>query len=210
MRCLPCGDRLQHAVDGVVLVVARLPRAAAGPRRARRRSGRARRSASAKVAAQSSSGVGIARDVALRAGLHVDAVDAEAVGGVGEARLQLARRSPWPAPTPSVAALVPRLGLDHRQLVVAVDQHVVGDVSGLPRRPRPSMRPGVIGTRAGPGCRRPRPSRPPAARGRCSSARVSASFIGRLFDARRSRSARRRRLFAGATCFSRQRVHFCS
>ena len=40
------GDRLQRVLDGVVLVVARLPGAAASPRTARRRSGRAIRSAS--------------------------------------------------------------------------------------------------------------------------------------------------------------------
>ena len=95
------------------------------PRTARRRSGRARRSASAKVRSQSSSGVGIARHLAFRAGLHVDAVDALAVGGVGEADGQLAGivlrlRHAFGQ------RLVPRLGLDHGQLVVAIDQHVVG------------------------------------------------------------------------------------
>ena len=52
------GDGFQRVLDGVVLVVARLPGAARAPRTARRRSGRAMRSAVAKTLAQSSSGVG--------------------------------------------------------------------------------------------------------------------------------------------------------
>jgi hypothetical protein len=72
--------------------------------------------------------------------VHVDAVDALPVGGVGEAHRQLAGvvlglRHAFGQ------RLVPGLGLDHRQLGVAVLQHVVG-VSALPRLPWPSMRPG--------------------------------------------------------------------
>ena len=68
---------------------------------------------------------GIARQLAFLAGLHVDAVDALAVGGIGEADGQLAG---------VVLGLrhafgqffVPRLGLDDGQLGVAIVQHVIG------------------------------------------------------------------------------------
>ena len=120
------GDRLQRVLDGVVLVVARLPGAASllernggeavapfvrrrehlGPEFVRRR---------------------IALDIALRAGLHVDLVDAPAVGGIGEARLQLFGIG-LGLPDAFGVALVARLGLDHRQLVIAEGEDVVGDL----------------------------------------------------------------------------------
>ena len=67
----------------------------------------------------------IARQFAFRALLHVDAVDALAVGGVGEADGELAG---------VVLGLrhafgqrfIPRLGLDDGELGVAIDQHVIG------------------------------------------------------------------------------------
>ena len=60
----------------------------------------------------------IALDIALRAGLHVDLVDAPAIGGIGKARLQLLGIG-LGLPNAFGVALVARLGLDHRQLVIA-------------------------------------------------------------------------------------------
>ena len=77
---------------------------------------------------------------AFRPGLHVDLVDAQAVGGIGEARLQLVGIV-FRLPDAFGQRLVPRLGLDHRQLVVAIDQHIVGDL-GFAAPARASMRPG--------------------------------------------------------------------
>ena len=68
---------------------------------------------------------GVARQFAFLAGLHVDAVDALAVGGIGVADGQF----------PGVIFrlryafgqfFIPRLGLDDGQLGVAIDQNVVG------------------------------------------------------------------------------------
>ena len=125
MRCRFSGDGLHHPLDGDVLVVA------AGVRAAlvlERHGGEA-------VAPGVRFGEGhrpefvrrgVARHLAFLAGLHVDAVDALAVGGIGEAHGHLARvvlglRHAFGQ------RLVPRLGLVHGQLVVAIDQHVVGD-----------------------------------------------------------------------------------
>ena len=72
---------------------------------------------------------GILGDVPFRAGRHVDLVDAETVGGKGEARLQLFGVFLGLADAFGVGE-VSALGLDHRQLVVAVGQHIVGDVLG--------------------------------------------------------------------------------
>ena len=81
--------------------------------------------ASAKVSVPEFVRRGVARQLAFRAGLHVDAVDALAVGGVGEADGQLAGVVLGLADAFG-QRLVPRLGLDDRELAVAVDQHVVG------------------------------------------------------------------------------------
>jgi hypothetical protein len=59
-------------------------------------------------------------------GLHVDAVDALPVAGVGEADRQLAGVVLGLADALG-QRLVPGLGFDHGQLGVAVFQHVVGD-----------------------------------------------------------------------------------
>ena len=110
------GDGLQHALDGDVLVVAALEIAALvleghggeavapGVR-------------SAKVQVPEFVRRRVARHLAFRAALHVDAVDALAVGGVGEADGQLAG---------IVLGLrhafgqrfIPRLGLDDGQFVL--------------------------------------------------------------------------------------------
>ena len=120
------GDRLQRVLDGVVLIVAGLPGAAAlverdrseavapfvrrledlGPKLVRRR---------------------VALDVSLLAGRHVDPVDAPSVGGVGEERLELCGVGLGLADAFGVA-LVARLGLDHRELVIAEGEDVVGDL----------------------------------------------------------------------------------
>ena len=118
------GDRFQRVLDGIVLIVPRLPSAAAllerhggetvapsvrrlehlGPQLVRRR---------------------IVLDIALLPGLHVDAIDTPAIGGEGKARLQflgigLGLRHALGR------ALVLGLGLDHRQLVVAEGENIVG------------------------------------------------------------------------------------
>ena len=139
-------DRLQHVVDGVVLVVADLPLAAAGLRRERRRSGRARRSASAKTRAPQLVGRRVRVDVAFGAGLHVDAVDAHAVGGVGEPGLEFFGVAFGLAEAFGVGR-VAFFGLDDGQLLAAVDQDVVGDVAAWRAGPRLASRPSVICSR---------------------------------------------------------------
>ena len=84
---------------------------------------------SAKTRFQSSSGVGYWRDVLLRAGRHVDLIDADAIGGIGEAGLQLLGVFLRLADAFGIGQ-IPPLGLDHGELVVAVGQHIVGDVLG--------------------------------------------------------------------------------
>ena len=75
--------------------------------------------------------MGYCGDILLRAGRHVDLIDADAIGGVGEAGLQLLGVFLGLADALGIGQ-VPPLGLDHRELVVAVGQHVVGDVLGGP------------------------------------------------------------------------------
>ena len=118
------GDGLQHALDGDVLVVAALEIAALV---LERHGGEA-------VAPGVRLGKGqvpefvrrrVAGHLALGPLLHVDAVDALAVGGVGEADGELAGvvlrlRHAFGQ------RFVPRLGLDDGQLGVAIDQHVIG------------------------------------------------------------------------------------
>jgi hypothetical protein len=70
-------------------------------------------------------------DVHLRAGRHIDLIDAGAIGGVGEAGLQLLGIFLGLADALGIGQ-VPPLGLDDRELVVAVRQHIVGDVLGGP------------------------------------------------------------------------------
>ena len=69
---------------------------------------------------------GVLRDLALSAGFHVNAVDALAVGGVGEPDRQLAGIVLGLAYALR-DLLIPSLGLDHSQLGIAVFQHVIGD-----------------------------------------------------------------------------------
>jgi len=75
---------------------------------------------------------GVGRQLAFLAGLHVDAVDALAVGGVGESNSHL-RGVVLRLGDALGQRLVPRLGLVHGELAVAIDQHVVGVVR--PRAP---------------------------------------------------------------------------
>lgn len=65
-------------------------------------------------------------DVALLGRLHIDRVDALAVGGVSEAEGELGVG--FGLADALREFLVPRLRLDDRELGVAIDQHVVGDV----------------------------------------------------------------------------------
>ena len=71
----------------------------------------------------------VLRDVLLRAGLHIDLIDAVAIGGIGEARLQFLGVFLGLSDAFSVGQ-VPPLGLDHGELVVAVSQHIVGNILG--------------------------------------------------------------------------------
>ena len=118
------GDGLHHLLDGDVLVVA------AGMRTAfvlERHGGEA---VAPLVRLGKSHGPefirrGVGGDFTFLARLHVDGVDAMAIGGVGEAHCHLAGiilglRHAFRQ------RLVPRLGFVHGQLVVAIDQHVIG------------------------------------------------------------------------------------
>ena len=124
MRCLLVGDRLHDALDGDVLVVARRVRAALVLE------GHGGEAVAPGVLLGEGErpelvGRGIGRQLALRAGVHVDAVDALAVGRVGEAHGHLAGVVLGLGDALG-ERLVPRLGLDHGQLAVAVDEDVVG------------------------------------------------------------------------------------
>ena len=66
----------------------------------------------------------IGLDIALGAGLHVDLIDAPAVGRKGEARLQ-APRVVLGLPDALGVLGVAALGLDHRELAVAEGQNIV-------------------------------------------------------------------------------------
>ncbi len=131
----PSADGLEHAGNGDLLVVAPLPGTALvlerdggktfTPRHATPRRGG--RLGLREGLRPERLGAGEARHVALGAGGLVDAVDGLPVGAVGEAHRQLcgvalglrdALRM-W---------LRPGLGLHHRELGVAVDQRVVGDL----------------------------------------------------------------------------------
>ena len=104
------------------------------PRTARRRSGRARRSARRRSASQSSSGVGIARRHRLPRRSPCRCRRCPGRWWSRRSGCPASRRSPWPGRRPRCPA-GPALGLDHRQLVVAVGQHVVGDLRlGAPAR----------------------------------------------------------------------------
>ena len=176
---LSVGDRFQHPIDGDFLIVADLANSRPCLRRAWRRSGRARRSGLGKGQVPEFIGRRVARQLAFGALLHVDAVDALAVGGVGEADGQLARvvlrlrhafgqrlhPTPWPRRRPAWCCDRPA----HNRRV-----------SGLPRRPWPSMRPSVIGYSRR--MRLPSTTPQPAASsaGSICSALVSASFMASL------------------------------
>ena len=122
------GDGFERVLDGVVLVIARLPRPA--------------------LVLEGDGGEAVApcvllgedeipevfrawvlRNVLLRARLHIDLIDAVAIGGIGEARLQLLGVFLRLSHAFGVRQ-VPPLGLDHGKLVVAVGQHIIGDVLG--------------------------------------------------------------------------------
>jgi type I restriction enzyme, R subunit len=70
-----------------------------------------------------------------RAGLHVDLIDAGAVGRIGEAGLQLARIVFCLADALGIGKSAP-LGLDDSQFRIAIDENVVGDFRLRARRPR--------------------------------------------------------------------------
>ena len=125
MRVLVGGDRLHDPLDGDVLVVAARVRAALV---FEGHGGEAVAPGVGLGEGQRPELVrrGVGLDLAFLAGLHVDAVDALAVGGVGEAHGQLAGVVLGLADALG-QLLVPGLGLDDRQLAVAIDQHVVGD-----------------------------------------------------------------------------------
>ena len=93
--CRPSATRSSVVVDGVGLVIAdgQSPPLSSNGTAAKR----SRQAFSlAKASAQRSCGRGLCGNVMLRAGLHVDLVDAGAIGRIGEAGLQLARRISWP------------------------------------------------------------------------------------------------------------------
>ena len=106
---------------------------------------------------------GIARRLAFLAGLHVDAVDALAVGGIGVADRHLSG---------VVLGLrhafgqffVPCFSLDDGELGVAIDQNIIGGerLAAPPLAFEAARR--DRGTRAGCGCPRRRPSPPLSAR----------------------------------------------
>ena len=129
---------------------------------------------SAKTRFQSSSGVGYWATYCFRAGRHIDLVDAGAIGGVGEAGLQFLGVFLGLAEAFGVGQ-VPPLGLDHRELVVAVGQHVVGDVLGGPHARALQAAEGddLAPTRLASTTPQPAAFRA----GSISSARVSASFM---------------------------------
>ena len=163
MRCLLLGDlpaRVQRRCPDNSGSDASRP----CPRTARRRSGRARRSAW-RTSCSKVRPAWDRRHFAFLAGLHIDAVDALAVGGVGEAdgkfagvilRLRHALGQ----------FFIPRLGLDDGELGVAILQNVICR-ERFAALPWPSMRPGAWDIRAGCGCPRPRPSLPLSTRDQC-------------------------------------------
>ena len=116
-------------VDGIVLVVARGPHAAAvlvGHVAQGLPPAVGGRSAAEHLVPQVvGGGVGQRRDVALDAGAHVHAVQALAVGGVGDGGLQFLRVLLGLTQAVGHAGGV-GLGLNHGQLLAAVGQDVVG------------------------------------------------------------------------------------
>jgi len=135
------GDGFEHARNGDVLVVAALP----GATLVRERDGREAVAPGGGGRVRVGEGHrpqlirrGVAGHVVLDASGHVDAVDGLPVGAVREAHGQLGRIVLGLTQVLGVG-LVPGLGLDHRQLGVPVDQHVVGDV-GLRALP-PALQP---------------------------------------------------------------------
>ena len=125
------GHRFQHAVDGAFLVVATCPCAAFVFERHGGKVFAPRGSlcfAFAKGQLPKLVGRGVVGQLALSPRVHVDAVNALPVGGVGVANGQLSRVA-LGLRHPLGQRLAPGFGLDHRQLGVAVHQHIVGNVS---------------------------------------------------------------------------------
>jgi hypothetical protein len=140
----PLGQRRQHALDRDVLVIAALEIAAAILERYRRETvapgiGRGKRQPPQFVRRRK------AGPLALGPGLHVDAIDPPAVGGIGETHRQ-------PAGVILGLAhalgqfLVPGLGLHHRQFGIAVFEHVVRaqGLAALARALQPPKRDRVL------------------------------------------------------------------
>jgi hypothetical protein len=121
---------------------------------------------------------GEGRQLGLVAGLHVDAVDALPVGGVGMANGK-ASGVVLGLPHPFGQRLVPGLGLHDGQLGVPVLEDVVGS-QGLATLVGPSSRPRVMGYSRR--MRLPSTTPHPAAlrAGSMCSARVSASFMAQF------------------------------
>ena len=121
---LPGDDPLQHPIDRGFLIEADGPTAALVGER------HGGETVAPRVRLREGHGPefvwrGVGGDFAFLARLHVDGVDALAVGGVGEAHGHLARVILGLAHT-FRQRFVPRLGLVHGQLAVAIDQHVIG------------------------------------------------------------------------------------
>ena len=105
------------------------------PRTGPRQSGRARHSPRQRSGSRVRPGVGIARHLAFRPGLHVDAVDALSIGGVGEADGQFARVVLRLRHALRSVASSQALASTTASLRVAILQHIVRSQSALPRRP---------------------------------------------------------------------------
>ena len=70
---------------------------------------------------------GVVADIAFVAGLHVDAIEADPIGGVGKAGVEISGVFLGLADALGVWQAAP-LGFEDGQLVAAIGEHVVGDV----------------------------------------------------------------------------------
>ena len=122
----PVCNGFEHAPDGNFLVITAVPRAASVFER------HGREAVSPGVALNKGFGpqlvgCGVTSDIALLARGHVHAVNGLTVGGVGEAHRQLFSVLLGLCQTFGVR-FAPGLGLDHCELGVAVNQHVVSNL----------------------------------------------------------------------------------
>jgi len=121
---LPVGDGFQHPLDSDALVITTLKIAAPI---LERYGGKAVAPylLDGKGAAPKFIGSRVLRQLTLNAGIHINTVNALAVAGISKSNCQLARVV-LSLTRALGQRLVPRLGLNYRQLGVAVLQHIIG------------------------------------------------------------------------------------